>query len=81
MDPSVATSKNGGGHTVTVGKHNKDKKHKGKAGAKRQRLLARVAGSVAGGVVNSPSPSVASADGIAQVAVDIAEAILQKAGL
>lgn len=47
----------------------------------RKQLLARVAGSVAAGVMASPSESAASADGVAAIAVDIAEAILQKIGV
>lgn len=81
----TAASKIGNGHgTAPMSKKDKDKKHKkhdGKAFAKRQRLLSRVAGNVASGVVQSPSPSITSSDAIAQVAIDIAEAILQKAGL
>lgn len=48
---------------------------------KRKRLLARVAGHVAGGILVSPSPKVSSSETIAQVAVDVAEAILRRAGL
>jgi len=47
----------------------------------RQQLLARVAGDVASGIVCSPSESTSTAEGIAAVAVDIAEEILKKAGL
>lgn len=47
----------------------------------RKRLLARVAGNVAAGIVMSPSPSATKASAIAEISVDIAEAILQKAGL
>jgi len=48
---------------------------------KRARLLARVAGNVASGIVQSPSESSGSAGAIAEISVDIAEAILQKIGL
>ena len=48
---------------------------------KRKELLARVAGSVAAGLVTSPSPSIASASSMATAAVDIAEEILKKAGI
>jgi len=47
----------------------------------RKKLLCRVAGNVAGALVASPSPSIASADKIAAVAVDIAEQILRKVGV
>lgn len=47
----------------------------------RKKLLARVAGNVAGTLVSSPSPSISSAEAIATVAVDIAEQILLKAGI
>lgn len=47
----------------------------------RKKLLARVAGDVASGLVAAPSPSISSSDGIATVAVDIAEQILKKAGI
>ena len=47
----------------------------------RKRLLARVAGNVAAGIVMSPSPSATKAEAIAEISVDIAEAILQKIGL
>ena len=48
---------------------------------KRKELLARVAGSVAAGLVASPSPSIASASSMATAAVDIADEILKKAGI
>ena len=48
---------------------------------KRKRILARVAGNVAAGIVQSPSESSGSADAIAEISVDIAEAILQKIGI
>lgn len=48
---------------------------------KRKRLLARVAGQVASGLMVSPSPKVSSSEKIADVAVDVAEAILKKVGL
>ena len=47
----------------------------------RKKLLARVAGNVAGTLVSAPSPSISSAEAIATVAVDIAEQILRKAGI
>lgn len=47
----------------------------------RMKLLARVAGNVAGTLVSSPSPSISSAEAIATVAVDIAEQILLKVGV
>jgi hypothetical protein len=51
------------------------------AADRRKELLARVAGSVASGLVISPSPSIASPSGMATAAVDIAEEILKKAGI
>ena len=48
---------------------------------RRKELLARVAGAVAAGLVASPSPSIATASGMATAAVDIAEEILKKAGI
>lgn len=48
---------------------------------KRQRLLARVAGDVAAGVVTAPSKSATSAKAVAEISVDIAEAILQRIGI
>ena len=50
------------------------------AAERRKELLARVAGSVAAGLVTSPSPSITKPEGMATVAVDIAEEILKKAG-
>jgi hypothetical protein len=50
-------------------------------GAARLELLARVAGSVAAGVVGAPTPSTTSASEVAEISVDVAEAILQKVGL
>jgi hypothetical protein len=47
----------------------------------RKELLARVAGTIAAGLVTSPSPSIASPSGMATAAVDIAEEILTKVGL
>ena len=44
----------------------------------RQQLLATVAGNVASGVVSSPT---GSAEAIAEISVDIAEAILAKIGI
>lgn len=51
------------------------------AGDRRKELLARVAGSVASGLVTSPTESIASPLAMATVAVDIAEEILKKAGI
>lgn len=48
---------------------------------KRKELLARVAGSIAGGMLQAPSPSISTSSSIAMVAVDIAEEILLKAGI
>jgi hypothetical protein len=50
-------------------------------GDRRKELLAKVAGSVAAGLVTQPSPSIASAAGMATAAVDIADEILKKAGI
>jgi hypothetical protein len=47
----------------------------------RKELLARVAGNVASALVQAPSPAVTSSDKIAEVAVDIAEQILRRAGV
>jgi hypothetical protein len=47
----------------------------------RKKLLARVAGNIAGSVVSDPSPGISSAEAIATIAVDIAEQILLKAGI
>lgn len=47
----------------------------------RKRLLARVAGTVAAGVVSNPSEAAVNATAIATIAVDIAEEILKKIGL
>jgi hypothetical protein len=48
---------------------------------KRKRLLARVAGNIASGIMQAPSESTSTPDAIAEVAVDVGEAILQKIGL
>jgi hypothetical protein len=51
---------------------------------KRKHLLARMAGNIAAGVVTSPpspSKSMTSAEAIATISVDVAEAILKKIGL
>jgi hypothetical protein len=48
---------------------------------KRKFLLARLAGKVASSVVQTPSPSLGTADAVAEFSVSIAEAILQKTGL
>ena len=45
----------------------------------RKELLAKVAGSIAAGLVTSPSPSIATPSTMAMAAVDIAEAILKQA--
>ena len=47
----------------------------------RARLLVSVAGHVAGGLIVSPSPKVDTPEKIAIVAVELAEAILKKAGV
>lgn len=47
----------------------------------RKRLIARMAGNIACGVVSNPSESTASAEAIAEVSVSIAEEILKKIGL
>jgi hypothetical protein len=47
----------------------------------RKRLLARVAGNIASGIVGVPSKSTSTGTSIAAVAVDIAEEILTRAGL
>jgi len=48
---------------------------------RRKALLAQVAGTVAAGLVTSPSPSIASPSGMATAAVDIAEEILKRVGI
>ena len=48
---------------------------------KRKELLAQVAGSIAGGMVTAPSPSISTPSSMATAAVDIAEEILLKAGI
>ena len=48
---------------------------------KRKELLARVAGSIAAGLVTSPSPSIATPATMAMAAVDIAAEILKLAGI
>jgi hypothetical protein len=48
---------------------------------KRKRLLARVAGYVAASVVAAPSKKSTSPAAIAEISVDIAEAILARVGL
>jgi hypothetical protein len=52
-----------------------------RSATKRARLLARVAGHVAAGVIQGSSPSTSSAEGVAEISVDIAEHILQKVGI
>ena len=44
-------------------------------------LLARVAGTVAAGVTQAPTPSTESAEDVAEISVEIAKAILTKVGL
>ena len=48
---------------------------------KRKELLAQVAGLIAGGMVQAPSPSISTSSSMAMAAVDIAEEILLKAGI
>jgi len=48
---------------------------------KRKELLARVAGSIAAGLVTSPSPAIATPVAMATAAVDIADEILKQAGI
>lgn len=48
---------------------------------KRKRLLARVAGNIAAGIMQAPSESTSTPDAIAEVSVDIGEAILERVGL
>lgn len=48
---------------------------------KRQKLVAIVAGSVAASIVNAPSKKANTAAAIAEIAVDIAEEIVKRAGL
>ena len=48
---------------------------------KRKELLAQVAGSIASGMVQAPSPSISTPSSMATAAVDIAEEILLKAGI
>lgn len=47
----------------------------------RRCLLAQVAGHVAAGIIGAPSETMVNAATVAEVAVDIAEEILKKAGL
>lgn len=47
----------------------------------RRHLLARVAGSVASGIVGAPSEGSTTAAAVAEIAVDIADEILKKVGL
>jgi len=49
--------------------------------ADRKRLLAHVAGQIACGVVQSPSPATSSSANIAAISVEIAEKILEQVGL
>ena len=48
---------------------------------KRKRLLVRVAAPIAASVVAAPSVKASTPDAIAEISLDIAEAILQRAGL
>jgi len=50
-------------------------------GDERKRLLARVAAHVAASVVLAPSKKVTSPEAIAEISVDVAEAILRRVGL
>lgn len=47
----------------------------------RKKLLARIAGNVAAGIVQAPSEATSSASAIAEMSADIAEQILLKVGL
>ena len=48
----------------------------------RAKLLATVAGNIAGTILNAPSPAtIGGVDAIAEVAVDLAEAILRRVGV
>jgi len=47
----------------------------------RKQLLANMASRIVASVMQDPSPSTTSPEAFAEVAVDIAEAILQKVGL
>jgi hypothetical protein len=47
----------------------------------RKRLLARMAGNIAAGLISSPSRLIKDAQSVAEIAVDVAEAILTKIGL
>lgn len=48
---------------------------------KRKELLALVAGTIAAGLVTSPSPAIATPAAMAMAAVDIAAEILKQAGI
>ena len=48
---------------------------------RRKELLATVAGSVAAGLVTAPTEAIASPEGMATAALDIAEEILKQAGI
>ena len=48
---------------------------------KRKELLARVAGTIAAGLVTAPSPAIATPAAMAMAAVDIAAEILKQAGI
>lgn len=61
-------------------KKNGETEH-GYAAEKRQILVATVAGNVAAGIVTSPSKKTNTAAAIAEIAVDIAEEIVKRAGL
>jgi hypothetical protein len=50
-------------------------------GVVRRRLLAQLAGNVAAGIFASPNEPPSTAAGVAEIAVDVAEAILQKVDL
>lgn len=59
----------------------KNKEDKAMQPLERKHLLALVAGNVAVGLLGEPSQNVDTPDKMATVAVDIAEAILTRAGL
>jgi hypothetical protein len=47
----------------------------------REALLATVAGTIAAGMVQAPSPSISTPSTLANAAIDIAELILLQAGI
>lgn len=60
---------------------NKDAESDAAEARGRRCLLVQVAGHVAAGIIVAPSATTANAAAVAEVAVDIAEEILKKAGL